>query len=78
MAKVPPPAAAKSKKGAPPPAQQTMGNLDKPEPGALAPLNFKVPEAFKKEFKIYATTHGMTMVGLLLEGFILVKEKRGK
>jgi hypothetical protein len=39
-------------------------------------LNFKVMTAFKKEFKGYAVSQGMTMVELLKEGFELSKQKR--
>jgi len=39
-------------------------------------LNFKVTSVFKKEFKGYAVSQGMTMVELLKEGFELSKRKR--
>jgi hypothetical protein len=39
-------------------------------------LNFKVTTAFKKEFKGYAVSQGMTMVNLLKDGFELSKRKR--
>jgi hypothetical protein len=39
-------------------------------------LNFKVASAFKKEFKGYAVSQGITMVELLKEGFELSKRKR--
>ena len=39
-------------------------------------LNFKVTTDFKKEFKGYAVSQGMTMVDLLKEGFELSKRKR--
>jgi hypothetical protein len=39
-------------------------------------LNFKVTTAFKKEFKGYAVSQGMTMVELLKDGFELSKRKR--
>lgn len=39
-------------------------------------LNFKVSTAFKKEFKGYAVSQGVTMVELLKEGFELSKQKR--
>ena len=39
-------------------------------------LNFKVSSEFKKEFKGYAVSQGMTMVGLLKDGFELSKRKR--
>jgi hypothetical protein len=39
-------------------------------------LNFKVTSEFKKEFKGYAVSQGMTMGELLKEGFELSKRKR--
>jgi hypothetical protein len=39
-------------------------------------LNFKVTTEFKKEFKGYAVSQGMTMVELLKEGFELSKQER--
>ncbi len=39
-------------------------------------LNFKVTTEFKKQFKGYAVSQGMTMVELLKEGFELTKQKR--
>ncbi len=41
-------------------------------------LNFKVTSEFKKEFKGYAVSQGMTMVELLKEGFELSKRKRSQ
>ncbi len=41
-------------------------------------LNFKVSPDFKKEFKGFAVSQGVSMVDLLKEGFALVKEQRGK
>lgn len=40
-------------------------------------LNFKVSEDFKKEFKGYAVSQGISMTDLLKEGFRLAKAKRG-
>ena len=65
MAKVPPPRG----KGEPPVSGQIVGNLDKPETEALAALNFKVPAAFKKEFKTYAAQQGKSMSRVLQEAF---------
>lgn len=39
-------------------------------------INFKVPRAFKREFKGYAVSQGLSMVELLREGFELSKQKR--
>jgi hypothetical protein len=45
-------------------------------PDAAETLNFKVTDAFKREFKGYAAGQGMTMVELLKEGFELSKATR--
>jgi len=39
-------------------------------------LNFKVTPEFKREFKGYAVSQGVTMLELLKEGFELSKQKR--
>ena len=41
-------------------------------------LNFKVSPDFKKEFKGFAVSQGITMTDLLKEGFALTKKKRQK
>ena len=75
MAKVPPPQS--SRKGSPPTFTATVGNLDKPAPSQLTPLNFKVPAEFHREFKAYAAQRGISMLELLQEGFRMVKQQRG-
>ncbi len=76
MATVPPPAK-KSRKGPPPAVEMTIGNLEKAEPGSLKPLNFKVPAEFHRDFKVYASQQGMSMLDLLQEGFKVLREQRG-
>jgi hypothetical protein len=39
-------------------------------------INFKVTTEFKKDFKGYAVSQGLTMVELLKEGYELSKQKR--
>jgi hypothetical protein len=41
-------------------------------------LNFKVTPEFKKEFKGYAVSQGITMADLLKEGFALSKKRRSQ
>lgn len=41
-------------------------------------LNFKVDLEFKKEFKGFAASQGITMTDLLKEGYALSKKKRQK
>jgi hypothetical protein len=38
------------------------------------PLNFRVPAAFHQEFKMYAVSHGMSMLELLQSAFDRYKE----
>ena len=52
----------------------TIAHRTDSESAAIAPLNFKVTKAFRREFKTYASQHDMKMVELLHEGFRLVKE----
>lgn len=77
MAKVGPPPK-RSTKGAPPASSaERFANLERPAPGDLKPLNFKVPAEFHREFKGYAAARGISMLELLTEGFRLVKERHG-
>ena len=46
--------------------------------GESKTLNFKVNLDFKKEFKGFAGSQGITMTELLKEGFALSKKKRFK
>jgi len=41
-------------------------------------LNFKLSPEFKKEFKGFAVSEGISMTDLLKEGFALSKKKRQK
>lgn len=41
-------------------------------------LNFKVSEEFKREFKGFAASQGLSMTDLLKEGFALTKKKLQK
>lgn len=49
-----------------------------PDASYTSSLNFKVSPDFKKEFKGFAVSQGVSMVDLLKEGFALVKEQRGQ
>ena len=48
------------------------------ESAALTPLNFKVPQAFHRDFKTFAAQHSKKMVEVLQEAFVLLKGKYGK
>ena len=41
-------------------------------------LNFRVSEEFKREFKGFAASQGLSMTQLLKEGYSLSKKKRQK
>jgi len=41
-------------------------------------LNFKISPEFKREFKGFAVSEGISMTDLLKEGFALSKKKRQK
>ncbi|MHC5718364.1 MAG: hypothetical protein ACYTX0_41365 [Nostoc sp.] len=69
MSTKPPPPPRKPSKGEPPSIKETKDNLDKPDPGETANLNFKVPAEFKRDFKIAAATYGCTQVELLQRVF---------
>ena len=74
--------AAKTTKGAPPvaaAAAPTKGkaNTEKAGSGDLVPLNFKVDSEFHQDFKLFATMHKMSMVGVLKEAFELLKKEKG-
>ena len=58
------------------PSVLTFTNLD--ESDATTPMNFRVPAGFRREFKIYALQHDMTMVELLQQSFQLMKSQRKK
>lgn len=66
---------ARKTKGEPPPHSKPSQNLTKNVPDKLRPLNFRVPAAFHKEFKLYAANHEISMLDLLQKAFESYKEK---
>lgn len=60
-------------------SRRTEGSSESsvPESGKES-LNFKVSPEFKKEFKGFAVSEGISMTDLLKEGFALSKKKRQK
>jgi len=64
-------------KGIPLPALQTSDAGKSPSP-KLRALNFRVPEAFHREFKTYAASRGISMLEVLQEMFSLLKAGNGK
>jgi hypothetical protein len=59
-------------------SRRRKGEKPSSAPADSETLNFKVATEFKKEFKGYAVSQGMTMVELLKEGFELSKRKRNQ
>ena len=45
------------------------------KPPNTTPLNFKVSEEFRREFKTYAAQHNMKLNQLLFNAFAALKEK---
>jgi hypothetical protein len=60
------------------PTRSDKKNAPGPENDRDSSLNFKVTPQFKKEFKGYAVSQGITMVDLLKEGFALTKQRRNQ
>jgi hypothetical protein len=75
--KTPPPPKKNDQKGSPPERNNTKQNLKKPEPGVIVALNFRVPDEFKRDFKIASATFGITQSELLQQAFKLWKNKNG-
>lgn len=74
--KVPP--APRRKREAPPPLEEpTSKNLEKTPPLDTETLNFKVTAEFKREYKVYAASRGMTMIELLEQSYQIYKERHG-
>lgn len=63
---------------APLPISKATGRNEQQREGSkeLETLNFKVPPEFKRAFKGYAVSQGVSMVELLREGFELIMQKR--
>lgn len=74
MAKISKPVS--NRKGVPPPEFEAPTNLTRSSDQDLRPLNFKVPAAFKREFKAYANEMDMSMVSLLMTCFEQYKNSR--
>ena len=59
------------------PAVIALPNLGKQAAADLTPMNFRVPETFHREFKLYAVQHGMSMVDQLQKSFAVFRKKHG-
>lgn len=50
-------------------------SIEQSSPSSIKPLQLKIPESAKKEFKAYAALRGQPMNALFLEMFTEYKEK---
>ena len=71
------PSRRKAVKADPQPSVISLPTLEKNGAAELTPMNFRVPETFHREFKLYAVQHGMSMVDLLQQSFMALKKTRG-
>jgi hypothetical protein len=74
LAAVPPPAPEAAQSAPPKAAIKPPARRAKPEPAEgkeanLAPLNFRIPASFRREFKTYAATHDLKLNELLRRSF---------
>jgi hypothetical protein len=65
-----------------PPAVAPLKAVPEPEPAAQKeaggqPLNFRVSDAFRREFKVYAAEHGLKLNELLRLSFEAYRHKSG-
>jgi hypothetical protein len=56
-------------KGTAAPAPDMPGRIAPEATGGGMPLNFRVPESFRREFKVYAAQHGLKLNELLRRSF---------
>ena len=64
----------------PPPDEPLPGALSEPSgegEGGLSPLNFRVPAAFRREFKTYAAQHDLKLNELLRRSFEAYRRQQG-
>ena len=60
-----------------PPAPVPVPTAGQREAGGQ-PLNFRVPNAFRREFKVYAATHGFKLNELLRLSFDAYRRQHGE
>lgn len=64
----------------PPTAEESSasaGNLEKPEPSELVPMNFKVSAEFRKQYRTLAAMNDVSMTDILKESFDLYRQHKG-
>jgi hypothetical protein len=71
-----PPAAAVPALAGPMPSRPAPEPAE-PAEAAGQPLNFRVPAAFRREFKVFAATHGLKLNELLRLSFEAYRDQRG-
>jgi hypothetical protein len=69
-------------KGAALPAPDMPGRgphaAEPPLPAGGMPLNFRVPDSFRREFKVYAARHGLKLNELLRRSFEAYRREHGE
>jgi hypothetical protein len=76
MAKVPPLKDLAARKGEPPVQSAIVHNLERPDPAEMMNLNFKVTAEFKREFRMYAAAHHLSLVQVLYQAFEALRVQR--
>ena len=65
----PPEAAVPASSAVKPPARRAKAEPAEQKEANLAPLNFRIPASFRREFKTYAATHDLKLNELLRRSF---------
>jgi len=68
---IPPPMPAEAPRAA------SQSPAERGDSGTLAPLNFRVSAAFRREFKTYAARHDLKLNELLRRGFEAYRQAQG-
>jgi hypothetical protein len=59
-----------------PPALPEVADLERPDPAEMMNLNFKVTAEFKREFRMYAAAHHLSLVQVLYQAFEALRVQR--
>ena len=65
-----------ARKGEPPVHSAIVNNLERPDPAEMMNLNFKVTAEFKREFRMYAAAHHLSLVQVLYQAFEALRVQR--
>jgi hypothetical protein len=70
------PAVARPKAASRPPTRKTSAESAEEKEANLAPLNFRIPASFRREFKTYAATHDLKLNELLRLSFEAYRQQK--